>query len=58
MFENSSETIVSYMYMMVFDSIDHGNNITAAWLAQLEEHRAATWEVEGLSARPDQHSGS
>ena len=29
-----------------------------AWLAQLVERRTAKWEVEGLSPRPDQHSGS
>ena len=31
---------------------------TAAWLAQLVEHRTAVREVEGSSPRPDQHSGS
>ena len=30
----------------------------AAWLAQLVERRTAVLEVEGLSPRPDQHSGS
>ena len=35
-----------------------GQGLTAAWLAQLVERRTAVREVEGLSPRPDQHSGS
>ena len=31
---------------------------TAAWLAQLVGSQSAVQEVEGLSPRPDQHSGS
>ena len=34
------------------------NTVAAAWLAQLVERRTAVREVEGLSPRPDQHSGS
>ena len=32
--------------------------LTSAWLAQLAEHQSVVREVEGLSPRPDQHSGS
>ena len=32
--------------------------LTTAWLAQLVERRNAKREGEGLSPRPDQHSGS
>ena len=34
------------------------SDIKLTWLAQLIERQSAVREVEGLSLRPDQHSGS
>ena len=34
------------------------NFLIAAWLAQLVHRQSAVREVEGLSPRPDHHSGS
>ena len=37
---------------------NYNKQVTTAWLAQLIERQSTVWEVEGLSPRPDQHSGS
>ena len=39
------------------DRISHSAG-KQAWLAQLVEHQSTVREVEGLSPRPEKHSGS
>ena len=51
------------LFLLVSNVVQKGGcntltNLTTAWLAQLVERQSAVREVEGLSPRPDQHSGS
>ena len=56
----------SYLFNMLLELLESAlikpkcsqNTLTATWLAQLVEHQSAVREVEGLSPRPDEHSGS